>query len=220
MTLKLPLHSIVAFLVGTLLAEDYNLFPSFLLFGIAWVLLGTMEYQNSHPSPWRKKRTYLEHLQVLVFNRQFTDTIDSYENNDEIEKYKEEEARRKLKHEEEATKEAMRAQRDAKEQKAEEEVAIVPEKQRFGISLNIMQPILSPVQQNLGGTIVHLRIAKSFVTWEQSRGQFLACQYSFCKRPDKRRAERGGEGTSACAISAACGGKAITTDQERGCIEA
>jgi hypothetical protein len=74
-TLKLPLHSIVAFLVGILLAEDYNLFPSFLLFGIAWVLLGTMEYQNSHPSPWRKKRTYLEHLQVLVFNRQFTDTI-------------------------------------------------------------------------------------------------------------------------------------------------
>ena len=61
-TLKLPLHSIVAFLVGTLLAEDYNLFPSFLLFGIAWVLLGTMGYQNSHPSPWRKKRTYLEHL--------------------------------------------------------------------------------------------------------------------------------------------------------------
>jgi hypothetical protein len=83
-TLNLPIHSIVAFLVGILLAEDYNLFPSFLLFGIAWVLLGTMEYQNSHPSPWRKKRTYLEHLQVLVFNRQFTDTIDSYENNDEL----------------------------------------------------------------------------------------------------------------------------------------
>jgi hypothetical protein len=91
-TLKLPLHSIVAFLVGTLLAEDYNLFPSFLLFGIAWVLLGTMEYQNSHLLPWRKKRTYLEHLQVLVFNRQFTDTIDPYENNDKIEKCKEKEA--------------------------------------------------------------------------------------------------------------------------------
>jgi hypothetical protein len=171
-TLKLPLHSIVAFLVGILLAEDYNLFPSFLLFGIAWVLLGTMEYQNSHPSPWRKKRTYLEHLQVLVFNRQFTDTIGSYENNDEIEKYKEEEARRKLTHEDEAAKEAMKAQRDAKERKAEEKVAIVSEKQRFGISLNIMQPILSPVQQNLGRVIVYLRIAKSFVTWEQSRASF------------------------------------------------
>jgi hypothetical protein len=179
--------------------------------------------------------------------------------NDEIEKYKEEEARRKLKHEEEAAKEAMRAQRDAKEQKAEEEVAIVSEKQWFGISLKIMQPILSPVQQNLGRTIVHLRIAKSFVTWEQSRASFLlvnTCVLAgillvgipwdflihwafriavwiflgpcmkfvdilFVKgRTDKRRAERGGEGTSACAISAACGGKAIATDQERGCIEA
>jgi hypothetical protein len=111
-------------------------------------------------------------MQVLVFNRQFTDTIGPYENNDEIEKYKEKEARRKLKHEEEAAKEAMRAQHDAKEQKAEEEVAIVSEKQQFGISLNIMQPILSPVQQNLGRTIVHLWIAKRLVTWEQSRASF------------------------------------------------
>jgi hypothetical protein len=104
-------------------------------------------------------------MQVLVFNRQFTDTIGPYEKNDEIEKYKEEEARRKLKHEEEAANEAMRAQHDAKEQMAEEEVAT--EKQRFGIFLKIMQPILSPVQQNLGRTIVHLRIAKRLVTWEQ-----------------------------------------------------
>jgi hypothetical protein len=133
---------------------------------------GNMEYQNSHPSPWRKKRTYLEHLHVLVFNRQFKDTIDPYENNDEIEKYKEEEVRRKLEHEEEAAKEALKAQRDAKEQKAEEKVAIVSAKQRFGISLNIMQPVLSPVQQNLGRVTVYLRIAKSFVTWEQSRASF------------------------------------------------
>jgi hypothetical protein len=35
-----------------------------------------------------------------------------------------------------------------------------------------MQPILSPVQQNLGRVIVYLRIAKSFVTWEQSRASF------------------------------------------------
>jgi hypothetical protein len=63
----------------------------------------------------------LEHLQGLVFNRQFTNTIDLYENNDDIKKYKEEEERRKSKHEEEAAKEAMRAQRDAKEQKAKGE---------------------------------------------------------------------------------------------------
>jgi hypothetical protein len=37
-----------------------------------------------------------------------------------------------------------------KNRRQREKVAIVFEKQRFGISLNIMQPILSPVQQNLG----------------------------------------------------------------------
>jgi hypothetical protein len=74
----------------------------------------------------------------------------------------------------------MKAQRDAKEQKAEEKVAIVSEKQRFGISLNIMQPILGPVQQNLGRVIVYLRIAKSFVTWEQSRASFWLVNTYLC----------------------------------------
>ena len=170
--LKLPLHSIVAFLVGILLAEDYNLFPSFLLFGIAWVLKEIWNTRIAiHRHGERNEPIWNTYTFLSLIGNLQTRLI-AYENNDEIEKYKEEEVRRKLEHEEEAAKEALKAQRDAKEQKAEEKVAIVSAKQRFGISLNIMQPVLSPVQQNLGRVIVYLRIAKSFVTWEQSRASF------------------------------------------------
>lgn len=178
-TIKLPIHSIVAFLVGVLLAENYNLFPSFLLFAIGWMLLGTQEYVNSHPSPWRKKRNYWEHLMVLLFNRPFTETIDQYEQKDEVEKYIAEEALCEQKREEEAKAEAEMAQQEDAQEPEEAEVSIATEKQRFGISLNLMAPVLTPVQHHLELVVVGLRIARSYITWEQSRETFWLVNLCF-----------------------------------------
>ena len=173
-TIKLPIHSMIAFIGGILLAEDYSLLPSFLLFGIAWMLLATMAYQNSHPSPWRKKRTYWEHWQVLLFNKTFTDTIHPDEKKDEVEKYIADEVQRKIELEEEAAEEAARAEEMAKEDGTEEaEVNIETEKKKmFGISTNLLEPILSPAQKHLEMVVVVLRVVKSYVTWEESRANF------------------------------------------------
>jgi len=180
-TIKLPVHSAIAFVGGILLVEDYNLFPSFLLFGIAWGLLGTMEYQNSHPSPWRKKRTYLEHLQVLLFNRTFTDTIVPNEKKDEVERFIAEEAEREKERAEEAAKKAELAEKVAKEQGSEEAVVSIEtaKKTGFGLSINLLEPILSPAQQHLETFIAIVRIVKSFVTWEESRSNFWIVNICF-----------------------------------------
>jgi len=185
-TIKLPVHSAIAFFGGILLAEDYSLFPSFLLFGIAWGLLGTMEYQNSHPSPWRKKRTYLEHLQVLLFNRTFTDTIFPDEKKDEVDRFTAEAAEREKERAEEAAKEAELAEKLAKEQESEEaEVSIETERKTglgrvgVGLSINLLEPILSPVQKNLETFVTIMRIVKSFVTWEESRSNFWIVNICF-----------------------------------------
>lgn len=173
-TIRLPLHSVTAFVGAILLVEDYNLFPSFLMFGIAWMLLGTMGYQNSHPSPWRRRRTYWEHLQVLLFDRTFTDTIDPYEKKDEVEKLLADEAKRRKELEEEAAAEAAWLQKLAQEEGTDEaEVSIATEKKKwFGMSINLLEPILSPAQQHLRMVVRVVRIAKSFVTWEESRANF------------------------------------------------
>jgi hypothetical protein len=141
-----------------------------------------MEYQSTHhPSPWRKKRTYGEHLIVLLFSRPFTDTIEPFERKDEVEKYNAEEAQRKKECEEEAKAEAERAEKvgQEEEQEQEAEVSIATEKQRFGISLNVMAPILTPVQHHLELAVVVLRVVTSYVTWEQSRSTFWIVNISF-----------------------------------------
>jgi hypothetical protein len=55
MKVKLPLHSIFAFLMGTTVIENFNLFPSYSLFCISWLLAATNEMRLANPSPWHGK---------------------------------------------------------------------------------------------------------------------------------------------------------------------
>lgn len=170
-TVKLPVHSMVLFVSGILLVKDPNLLPSMLFFGLAWILLATMEHENNHPSPWRKKRDYLEHLQVLLFNREFTDSIDPDERKDEVEKCIAEDSEREKEEKEEAIREAAIAKENAQGEEAAVEIE-TEKKGLFGMSINPLQPILYPLQQNLGVVVRYLRIVSSFFTGEESRFNF------------------------------------------------
>jgi len=67
--LDLPIHSIVAFAWATILAWNLEHCISFLCFFVGWVFLAVLESQRRHPSPWRRPRSYAEHLNILLFHK-------------------------------------------------------------------------------------------------------------------------------------------------------
>ena len=175
---KLAIHSFVAFIGGIILAEDYNFFPSYLLLMIGWILLASNEYQNQNPSPWKRKRSYWELWQVLLFNRSATDTIDPDQNKEEVLKYlqdkqklAEERAAEAKKKQEAAEKEAAELQQELAEEAAQEE-DLETKKTGWGVSVQPLKPFLYPLQQNLGKVVVAVRIARSIVTWEECHAAF------------------------------------------------
>eukprot|EP00545_Synedropsis_sp_CCMP1620_P005388 CAMPEP_0119030946 /NCGR_PEP_ID=MMETSP1176-20130426/41285_1 /TAXON_ID=265551 /ORGANISM="Synedropsis recta cf, Strain CCMP1620" /LENGTH=473 /DNA_ID=CAMNT_0006987327 /DNA_START=105 /DNA_END=1526 /DNA_ORIENTATION=+ len=55
---KLALHSLTAFVMGVFLVEDFDLFPAFFFFSIAWFFLASNEQRQRNPSPWHKSATF------------------------------------------------------------------------------------------------------------------------------------------------------------------
>lgn len=105
-TILLPLHSAVAFVAAVLLVEDYNLFPSFLLFAVAWLFLALSGFINENPSPWRQQRSFTELGRTLASNTSTVSTIEPNQNLPEIEKFEAAKAEAEKKLEEEAEKKA------------------------------------------------------------------------------------------------------------------
>mmetsp|Transcript_17788 Transcript_17788/g.44385 ORF Transcript_17788/g.44385 Transcript_17788/m.44385 type:complete len:1361 (-) Transcript_17788:564-4646(-) len=66
---NLPLHSMVAFGWATILALDLEKCVSFLFFLVGWIFLAVLETQRRHPSPWRRPRSYIELLNILLFHK-------------------------------------------------------------------------------------------------------------------------------------------------------
>ena len=62
----LPLHSMLAFYLSTIVIEKPRLLPSFFLFGFAWIMIANMLNKQAHPSPWRRGHSFTEYLAVLL----------------------------------------------------------------------------------------------------------------------------------------------------------
>lgn len=65
----LPMRSMLAFSWGIALTQNFELFPSFLAFLVAWVLIATLDGQITRPSPWERPRGIVDLLGVLLFNK-------------------------------------------------------------------------------------------------------------------------------------------------------
>ena len=113
-TIRLPLHSAVAFVGGVLLVENYNLMPSFVLFSIAWLFLAMSDNINRNPSPWRQPRSFAELMGVLIWNSSPVKTIEPNQNKNEIENFLAKEAEVQTKLEQEA-KEEMKEEENAED---------------------------------------------------------------------------------------------------------
>jgi hypothetical protein len=61
----LPLNSLTAFTWCVLVANNFNLFPAFLLFSVGWIMLACNEQARQAPSPWHRARSYSPLVKLL-----------------------------------------------------------------------------------------------------------------------------------------------------------
>mmetsp|Transcript_14204 Transcript_14204/g.34245 ORF Transcript_14204/g.34245 Transcript_14204/m.34245 type:complete len:1271 (+) Transcript_14204:143-3955(+) len=180
-TVKLPLHSITAFVWGMILAHDFEKIFSFLCFWVAWVMFATMGYRQSNPSPWKQPRGYWDVLRVFLFNigppgesiepNQNIEAIMAYDSSqierERLRKEAIEHARR--------DKEVQQAKLDEQLEKMEKETMAGGEKLNIGVTQFALAPfkgILMPAQTNLYRTCVSLRVARSIIMWRDSIAAF------------------------------------------------
>lgn len=183
-TIKLPIHSVTAFVWGISIAWNSDLIPSFLLFLIGWIFLACGEQVRQHPSPWHQTIGFTTYLNALIFGRKATATIKRNENLPEAKAYEAElvaaEERLIKERELEAKEEQeLQAQYGAEIEDAQAaDVDISSSGGGFGVSINPLKPILHPIQLILGEVVVYLRIISSIVAWEESYFAFwisLSC---------------------------------------------
>ena len=163
----LPLHSIVAFVGGILLIENFNLLPSMFFFGIAWIFLATMEKRRQHPSPWEQPRSYSDQFLAFLSGMPMADSIAANENQDAIAAYQatnNDEAQQRL--------DAAARQKEADQQLKDELNAMAVDNPNVnvtkkGVTLNPLAPVLLPAQKILGRLCVSKRIVKSIATWDE-----------------------------------------------------
>lgn len=182
-TILLPLHSVVAFAGAVLLVEDYNFFPSFLLFSVGWLFLATSGHINDHPSPWHHPRSFPELARAFVSGTSPSLAIEPNENLKAVQDYAAKKAEDEKKIQEEAEK---RAKEQAKEQEVVGDLesakgAEVDMRTNTGgglagvvkVNVNPLKPILYPMQINLQKACQIKRICKSFLVWEEVRSRRL-----------------------------------------------
>lgn len=183
----LPLHSIVAYVWAILVTWNFNLWPSFFLFGVGWALLATNEYVKQNPSHWKSSRGYFSLLRLFLLNAIPPETVPRNHRIKEIEEFNENERmaaerRKRMKEQEDKQKQEVLAEmQDEIDQAEEEDVDIASGRAGLlpGMSVNPLKPILYPVQKELRKIVTILRIARTVVLWEETYLSFWIVTFAF-----------------------------------------
>lgn len=181
----LPLHSMIAFTWGILVTWNINLFPSFLLFSIGWIMLASNEHARRAKSRWDKVRSYTSYLRLLLFNETYQQIIMPNENLEAINaSYKAEEERKKklieskkaeLEHEKQV--QALAGYDQIGDTKEED----IETKRDLSVNpvLIALKPVLFPIQIKLRELVYKLRVAKYVFNWRESYYAFWITTLSF-----------------------------------------
>lgn len=172
-SVNLPVHSATAFVLAVFLVEHPRLLPSFFLFGVAWLLLATMDYRRQLPDVWSRCKSFAELFTTLVLGKSNVPpaNIEPYYKYDEAQAFLEGWKKRISDAEEKAAKayeESVRVNDEyAQEMEALGEVDTDLTTKRGGMSIDPFKPILFPVQQNLAMICRYLRHVKYVIFWEE-----------------------------------------------------
>lgn len=170
---RVPVHSMTAFVTAIILVERPQLFPSFLLFGVAWALLATMDYRRRLPDVWSRCKSYGQLAKVLAIGESQVSppTIEPYYNYDAAQEFLEAWKQRISDAEEAAARaydESVKMQEEYANEMEELGVADTDLSTKSdGLSIDPFKPILFPVQQNLAMVCRYVRHLKYIVFWEE-----------------------------------------------------
>lgn len=161
-----------AYIWLNIVAWNYDRFPAFLVFCIAWLLLACNEAVHRHPSRWKVPPKYVEMLSRLVLNKSLRETIDPDENLAAIQVYEAKVAAQAKRRKEEAEKAeaheaALQMELEAEAAKAEE-AEDLNKKKGFGFNLNLLKPHLYPIQKELRKVVYGLRATKGVFLWGEA----------------------------------------------------
>jgi len=176
--IMLPVHSMVAFVMGVLLIDNFNFLPSFSLFSIAWLLLATNEQRQRNPSPWHGSMTFAEMWYAVLANKAPSIEISDHENEAAVRKYEaaleERREQEKLKAEQaKANAEKLNSFLNEEAIAANEDLDTMETKMDSGPSFNPLAGVLLPIQNILAMVCNGLRVARSLVLWDESIYSFV-----------------------------------------------
>ena len=170
----LPLHSMVAFMIGTTLVERPQLVPSFFFASISWIMLSVQLFRRTNPNPWQRTFSFLELAKGLVTGTvgRASETIKAHEFSDVSLEYENLWQQRFKK----AKKKAERAQQESEEEAklAAAELEAIGDtdtdisKSKGGISIDPLRAVLAPLQGYIGLLCDTLRVVRDVVSWEES----------------------------------------------------
>jgi len=172
--LKVPTHSIIAFISFTILVELPQFLPSFLLFWVAWFLLAVMSFRRQAPNPWLRCRSFGELFNILILGKSLSPPalIKPQENIDEMNKEVEEWQTRLKDAEKRAKKEyeeSLKAQAEYEKDMQEIGEGRTDISSKAGsVSVDVFKPIFYPIQKNLAVVCRLLRCVRAIVVWEES----------------------------------------------------
>lgn len=177
--LYIPVQSMIAFSWGIALSRNLELFPSFLAFTVAWVLIATLDEQCYRPNVWQRPRGYFELLTALLFDRTPRyPRIRTYHDHDQVRRFQR--IDKAIKESQEEVLKMYNEEQDnyythAKETSLGTADLDIATQASGGISDIIMAafvPILLPVQLWLHWICRILRIAKGVILWRDSYTAF------------------------------------------------
>ena len=167
-SVKVPLHSLGAFVIGTWVVERPHLWPSFLCIFVAWVMMANYTTRRSHPFPWKQCTSMSDFLAVICKggHRATFSRILPQEGA---------EAARQM---EEAWKHRLESDFDKanKEWEMQRQLVSIGEERihtdEAKIKLDPLEKWLFPIQQRLCGVCTSLRRLNLLITWEDSFSSF------------------------------------------------
>lgn len=175
-TVKLPFHSINAFISCVVLVEKPQLLPSLFFASIAWLLIACMGFRNNIPNPWMRCKSFREFLEILIVGDSVASptTIEAYQNAEEATKWQESVQKRIVDAEEAARikyEEQMKEQEEMMRELEEAGGGDTDISTKTGGSLvstiDPFKPFLYPIQQYLGLAVGYVRVTRNVVIWEE-----------------------------------------------------
>ena len=171
---NIPLHSIIAFVVSTLLVEYPTLIPSFCFGSVAWLLLAVGVWRQGAENVWWRCHSYEQIFKMLILGDDYAEPhkIQPFENFENAKK----EAEDVVKRIEESEKVAARTAKEANiaELELQKDLAELGEdanlatKTSAGSTVNPVKAALFPIQILLGILVRVIRIVKNILTWQEA----------------------------------------------------